>query len=270
MTPWRLTTILVLTATPALAQTSGVLQAPSGKPEIYVAPTPPKAAPVTPVQRAAPSVPGHSASAASPTADGHTRKPHEKPAVKPAPGTAPAVAPPPNSGSAAAAAAHAAAAKPANSAPATAEKKPDPNKGTSTGQPLPRWASLRSDDVNLRTGPGMRYPVEWAYHRRDLPIQITREYDVWRLIEDQDGVKGWVHHANLNARRGFVVVGEERTLRSAAEDHAEPVARLKPGVVGRIRRCDGGGWCEVQVGEYRGWLKSNELWGISPGETIAP
>ena len=262
MTPWRLT-ILVLIATPVFAQTPGVLQAPTGKPAPYVAPTPPKAAPVTPVQKVAP------APAASP--ESHTKKPHEKAAAKPAAGAAPAVVSPPNSGSAAAAAAHAAAAaKPANAAPATAEKKLDPNKGTSTGQPLPRWASLRSDDVNLRTGPGMRYPVEWAYHRRDLPVQITREYDVWRLIEDQDGVKGWVHHANLNARRGFVVVGEERTLRSAAEDHAEPVARLKPGVVGRIRRCDGGGWCEVQVGEYRGWLRSDELWGISPGETIAP
>jgi len=49
------------------------------------------------------------------------------------------------------------------------------------------------------------------------------------------------------------------------------VARLKPGVVGRIRRCDAtSGWCEVQVADYRGWLKRDEFWGISPGETVTP
>src|SRR5947209_8776585 len=28
--------------------------------------------------------------------------------------------------------------------------------------PVPRFVSLRSDKVNLRTGPGDRYPIEWV------------------------------------------------------------------------------------------------------------
>ncbi|MEJ1979294.1 MAG: SH3 domain-containing protein [Acetobacteraceae bacterium] len=48
-----------------------------------------------------------------------------------------------------------------------------------------------------------------------------------------------------------------------------PVARLKPGVVGRIRSCDANAlWCQVQVGDYRGWLKRDEFWGVYPGEAI--
>ncbi|MDH3739779.1 MAG: hypothetical protein OER92_11340, partial [Alphaproteobacteria bacterium] len=42
-----------------------------------------------------------------------------------------------------------------------------------TGLPLPRFVSLRADAVNLRTGPGRRYPIDWVYTRSDLPIKIV-------------------------------------------------------------------------------------------------
>jgi SH3-like domain-containing protein len=134
---------------------------------------------------------------------------------------------------------------------------------------LPRWASLRSEEVNLRVGPGMNYKIDWVYHRRDLPVQIEREFEVWRQIEDQDGVKGWVHQATLTGRRGFVVKDAERVLRRAAAEDAPAVARLKPGVIGRIRTCEAGAaWCEVQVGDYRGFLKREEFYGTFPNEAV--
>jgi SH3-like domain-containing protein len=135
--------------------------------------------------------------------------------------------------------------------------------------PLPRWASLKADEVNLRTGPGTRYPIDWVYHRVNLPVQIEREFEVWRLIEDQDGVKGWVHQATLTGRRTFVVKGEEQVLRRTAAPTAAPVARLKPGVVGQIRACDAkADWCEVQVSDYRGFLRRADLYGLYPGESV--
>lgn len=154
-------------------------------------------------------------------------------------------------------------------APAPAVTPAEPPKGTATGLPLPRWASLRADEVNLRSGPGTRYPIEWVYRRRDLPVQIEREFETWRLVQDQDGVKGWVHSATLTGRRGFVVQGGEQVMRGTASDDGEPVARLKQGVVGRIRGCEATAmWCDVQVGDYRGWLKREAMWGISPGEAV--
>jgi SH3-like domain-containing protein len=154
--------------------------------------------------------------------------------------------------------------------PVRSPERPDPNKGSATGQPLPRWASLRTDEVNLRTGPGTRYPVEWVYRRRDLPVQIEREFEVWRLIEDQDGIKGWVHQATLTGRRSFVLRGKDQTLRRNAADDSSPVAILRAGVVGRIRACEAtAAWCEVQVAEYRGWLKREVLWGLNINEAVA-
>ncbi len=149
--------------------------------------------------------------------------------------------------------------------------KQDPTKGTTTGLPLPRWAALRSDQVNLRVGPGMDRPVDWQYHRRDLPVRIEREYEIWRLVEDQDGTKGWVNSAVLTGRRGFVVTGEERVLRASAADTADAVAKLEVGVVGLIRGCAAGSaWCEVKTGDYRGWLKRTDFYGVDPDEVVAP
>ncbi|MBV9735057.1 MAG: hypothetical protein JO209_04045, partial [Acidisphaera sp.] len=149
------------------------------------------------------------------------------------------------------------------------EKSPEPQKGTATGLPLPRFAALRADEVNLRAGPGTRYPIEWVYKRRDLPVEIEREFEVWRLVSDPEGVKGWVHEATLTGRRSFVVTGEQRAMRRTADDHAAPVAYLKPGVVGRLLSCAAGAdWCQVQVGEYRGYLKRGDFWGSYAGEAV--
>ena len=149
------------------------------------------------------------------------------------------------------------------------EKPVEPTKGSVTGQPLPRYAALRADEVYMRLGPGKRYPIEWVYKRRDLPMRIEREFEEWRLVRDQENTKGWVHQATLAPRRTGVVVGGEQVLRRDARDDAAPVARLKPGVIVRLRSCDAASdWCQTQIQDYRGWMKRSEVWGILPGEGI--
>jgi SH3-like domain-containing protein len=244
---------LLLLATPALAE-NGVLQLPrpgaAGDSQTS-APATPKAAPVTPVQHAGPA-------------------PKAKAKAKPTPVVqAPANAHAQHPAGAAAPAAAAAPTPPAPPAAAVKPEKPADDKGTVTGLPLPRWAALRSDEVNLRVGPGTRFPIEWQYHRRDLPVEILREVEVWRLVEDQDGIKGWVHQATLVGHRSFVVKGAEAVLRRAPDEAAAAVARLKPGVVGRLRACAAhAAWCEVQVGQYRGYLRREQFWGTFPDEAV--
>lgn len=205
------------------------------------------------------------------------KPPVSKPPVSKPPVSKPAVAAGVAAGAAAGVAAGAAAAKPPDvKLPETKppEIKPDDakpietTKGSVTGQALPRWAGILYDGVKLRVGPGQRYPVDWIYRRPDQPVRVLREFETWRLIEDNEGVKGWVHQSNLTGRRSFMVANES-TLRRAAADDAGPVAVLRPGVVGRMRGCAAtAAWCEVRVGDHRGWLKRDGLWGISPGETV--
>jgi SH3-like domain-containing protein len=280
---------LWLLAGAAVAQTvapqgspTGSLQAPpkgqAAKPA--PPPTPPKAVPRTAVQQVAP----FASPVTHPAAHTTSALGHSAPAHHPPPHRTPVVRAPHDAHAHKAVAVHegerpAAPAKPAAAAvappahpapPPSAEPPAVPVKGSATGLPLPRWAALRSDDVNLRAGPGARYPIQWVYRRRDLPVRIEREFEVWRLVEDQDGVKGWVHEATLTGRRDFVVRGKEVPLRRAAAADAAPVALLKPGVIGRIRACAAGAaWCEVQVSDYRGWLPREVMWGVFPDEVVS-
>lgn len=147
----------------------------------------------------------------------------------------------------------------------------DPNKGSVTGLPLPRFAALRADVVNLRAGPGTRYPIDWIYKRVGMPVEILREFDVWRLVETPDGTKGWMHEATLTGRRDFIVTGGRQTLRAGDNDTSRAVAVVEPGVIGHIRRCEASAaWCRVQVGSYLGWLPREAMWGLLPKETVNP
>jgi len=213
-----------------------------------------------------PSKPVHTATSHSENHPvSHDRKPHPTASSKhPAAHTAakpaapqPTAPPPPSP-------------PPVAAAPASpAKPPPDPAKGTVTGLPIPRFVSLRTDDVNLRSGPGTRYPIDWVYKRRDLPVEVEREFEVWRLVRDPDGVKGWVHQATLTGRRSFFVMGGEQVMRESASETAAPVAKVEAGVVGRIRECPASSdWCEVQVGDVRGWLKREAFWGTLPGEAV--
>src|SRR5207248_1613382 len=71
-----------------------------------------------------------------------------------------------------------------------------PNDGD-TGLPVPRFVSLHADRVNLRTGPGDRYPIEWVLTRKEMPVEITGQLEHWRRIRDWEGTAGWVHERML-------------------------------------------------------------------------
>ena len=53
--------------------------------------------------------------------------------------------------------------------------------------PVPRFVSLHADKVNLRTGPGDRYPIEWVLTRKEMPVEITGQLEHWRRIRDWEG-----------------------------------------------------------------------------------
>jgi len=138
-----------------------------------------------------------------------------------------------------------------------------------SGLPLPRFVSLRSDEVNLRTGPGVRYPVDWIYTRRDLPVEVIAEFEAWRKIRDWQGVEGWVHQSMLSARRMVVVTGPQRHLRAEADEKAPSLALLDANVMGRLLSCPRArNYCKIEVNAIQGWLKRDEFWGVYAGEFI--
>ncbi|MEQ9326826.1 MAG: SH3 domain-containing protein [Rhodospirillales bacterium] len=140
-----------------------------------------------------------------------------------------------------------------------------------TGLPVPRFVTIRANKVNLRTGPGVRYPIDWEYRQAGLPVEIVGEYGTWRKVRDWQGDEGWMHQSMLSGRRSFMVRGDVGALRETADRNARLVARLEAGVVGRIAECPAtGGWCKVEVEGFAGWLERERMWGIYPDELIEP
>jgi SH3-like domain-containing protein len=133
--------------------------------------------------------------------------------------------------------------------------------------PVPRYVSLRADEVRLRAGPNVSYPIEWVLRRRHLPVEIIAEFELWRRVRDPQGAEGWVHQSLLSGRRYLIITGDTRTLRRRPEPEAPPVARVEAGVVGELIECQGA-WCRLDAGGFRGWLRRSEVWGVYPDEVI--
>ena len=134
--------------------------------------------------------------------------------------------------------------------------------------PLPRFASLDSNEVNLRAGPGTDYQILWIYQRRGLPVEIIGEFDTWRRIRDRDGAVGWVQQNLLSGKRGALIIDEARTLRTDPTGGAKAVAILQPGVVAEIAECGTDNWCRMEVKGYQGWLRRDDFWGTYPDEVF--
>lgn len=135
-----------------------------------------------------------------------------------------------------------------------------------TAFPLPRFVSLGSEEIYVRAGPGQRYPVEWVYTKKGVPVEIILEYDVWRKVRDFDGQVGWVHHTLLSGNRSaFVNTAAEISLSKKPIVNASVLAILEPKVLVDIEEC-AGGWCYVNASGYKGWLEQKNLWGVYESE----
>ncbi len=139
---------------------------------------------------------------------------------------------------------------------------------TPSGLPVPRFVSLKSDEVNIRTGPGTRYPIAWVFRRENMPVQIVDEFDHWRKIQDVEGASGWVHKTMLSGDRMAMIQGKTpRILRDAPEAGAAPVLKAEPMVIARMIECRPQ-WCRLVIAGHKGWLPKNELWGALKDEVF--
>jgi len=143
--------------------------------------------------------------------------------------------------------------------------------GPVTKLPLPRFASLKTDRVNLREGPSKDHATKWVYERAGLPVEITAEFEIWRKVRDSEGVEGWVLHSLLSGRRTALVTpnkkGESSKLFARASATADLAATLQSGVIVNVRHCDGA-WCLVDGDGFKGYIEQEKLWGVYPDEKL--
>jgi SH3-like domain-containing protein len=141
---------------------------------------------------------------------------------------------------------------------ALAEDKP--TKGENTGLPIPRWASLKSNKINARSGPGDNYPVKAVYKRAGLPVEIVNEFKLWREVVDVDGEHNWVHKAMLSGNRTAIVKED-----IYAYQGSNPSAKLEKNSQISISECTAT-QCKLKMNDVSGWVDKSKLWGVYPNE----
>lgn len=130
---------------------------------------------------------------------------------------------------------------------------------TPSGLPVPRFVSLKFEEVNGRAGPSDQHPILWTYHRRGLPMQVVAETENWRRVRDPEGELVWVHRRVLDGRRTALAMADTLLL-ARPGDGADVRAVAAPGVILTIRGCRGD-WRRVTAGDYTGWTLGETLWG---------
>jgi SH3-like domain-containing protein len=152
-------------------------------------------------------------------------------------------------------------------APAENVAPRDPNRGSVTSLPLPRYVSLKTNEGNARRGPGLTHRIDWVFTTPGMPLRVTAEHENWRRVEDAEGLGGWVHYALLSGVRSAIISADLADFRMQPEPASAVRFQAERGVIGRLLAC-APDWCRMNVQGERGWVEKSALWGVIPGEIL--
>ena len=136
-----------------------------------------------------------------------------------------------------------------------------------SGLPMPRYVSLKSSEVNVRVGPGKRYPIQYVYKRLGLPVQVVEEFAHWRKIADYEGASGWVHKGMIDGKRTAITREKMQTLYKRPDAASAPVIKAAKLVIGEVKRCEPD-WCEMEINSRTGWIRKADIWGVKREEVF--
>ena len=139
--------------------------------------------------------------------------------------------------------------------------------GRASGLPLPRYAALKDDRVNMRRGPGTAYAIQWELRRRHMPVRIIAEHGHWRRVELPDGDRGWIHRVLLTTKRYAVIRETSAELYDDPADDARLLARIEAETPIRLLECTLD-WCRGEIDGQRGWTPKRSLWGVAPTDVF--
>jgi SH3-like domain-containing protein len=131
---------------------------------------------------------------------------------------------------------------------------------------LPKFMSLRVSEANVRSGPGINFPVKWVYISENLALEVIDKFDNWYKVRDHELKTGWLHKSLLSNSRNFTVIKNNASL------YRNPriglvVFRLEKNVRGKIKSCRSI-WCRIKVDKYEGWIEKRDIFGAYTYESF--
>jgi len=121
------------------------------------------------------------------------------------------------------------------------------------------FLSLKKNKVNVRYGPSFEFPIKYVYKKINLPIKQIDKKENWRRIIDVKNNSGWIHWSQLKKVNSIIPL-EDKILFEKPSKFSKPLAKIKTGRVLILQKCDGI-WCKIKSGNFKGWIKINNIWG---------
>ena len=123
------------------------------------------------------------------------------------------------------------------------------------------FLSLKKNKVNVRYGPGFEYPIKYIYKKINLPVKQIDKKENFRRIIDLKNNSGWIHISQLK-KVNSIIPKADKILFSKPTNFSKPLARIKKGRVLIIQKCNNN-WCKVKTGSFKGWITTENSWGIN-------
>ena len=120
---------------------------------------------------------------------------------------------------------------------------------------------LKNKVVNVRYGPGFDYPIKYIYKKKYLPIKVIDKKENFRRIIDLKNNSGWIHVSQLK-RINSVIATKDKILFKKPTSFAKPIALIKKGRLLIVQKCEKN-WCEIKTNNFNGWIKTDDLWGLT-------
>jgi SH3-like domain-containing protein len=136
-----------------------------------------------------------------------------------------------------------------------------------SGLPVPRFVTLKSDEVNMRAGPGVEYPVIWHFRKMGLPLRVEAEFGVWRKVVDHEGTTGWMHQSVVSLKRLVLVTDGSARIYAKPDDESRLIAVAERNALLELQSCPTQ-WCKVASDTLRGWVTRTSLWGLLEDEAL--
>ena len=139
-------------------------------------------------------------------------------------------------------------------------------KGPVTNLQLPRFVSLKSDNVNLRIGPSLNYPLVLKYTQKNLPIEVIDEFDVWRKVKDHENNIGWLHKSLIAGERFILTINKNQFIKNIYNrPNGKVIGIVKQNNILNLERCLIH-WCLISHRDIKGWLSKEFIWGVYESE----
>ena len=122
------------------------------------------------------------------------------------------------------------------------------------------FVSLKKNEVNVRYGPSFESDIKYVYKKINLPLKLIDKKENFRRIIDFKNNSGWIHISQLK-KNNSVITTQNKILFKKPSSFAKPIAQIETGRLLIVDKCQEK-WCKIKSGDYQGWIKTNDIWGL--------